>query len=122
MNEKLLCLLRGLNVEEHQIPIKPQLKDLGIVINDKQLTFCDHVLRLENKLMLCNYIVLRTRNYLTSQLLFYYKTHFNPIIQYGVLIHDCTTYSNLDAVLKIQKRIIRNIYFPRYMNFMSVNF
>ena len=60
----------GLNFEEYQIAINPQLKYLGIVIDDK-LTFCDHVLRLKNKLLFCNYIVLRTRNYLTrSQLLF----------------------------------------------------
>ena len=104
----------GLNFEEYQIAINPQLKYLGIVIDDK-LTFCDHVLRLKNKLLFCNYIVLRTRNYLTrSQLLFYY-THVNPIIQYGILIYGCTAYSNLDPVLKVQKRIIRNICFiPKY--------
>ena len=104
----------GLNFEKYQIAIKPQLKYLGIVIDDK-LIFCDHVLRLKHKLLFCN-IVLRSRNYLTrSQLLFYYKTHVNPIIQYEVLIYGCTAYSNLDPVVKIQKRSIRNIHFlPKY--------
>ena len=105
----------GLNFEEYQMAIKLQLKYLGFVIDD-YLTFCDHVLRLKNKLLFCNYIVLRTRNYLTRlQLFFYYKKHVNSIIQYRVLIYGCTAYSNIDPVLKIQKRIIRNIYFlPKY--------
>ena len=99
----------------HNILIKPQLKYLGVVIDEK-LTFSDHCAKVKNRLLFCNYTVLRARNFLTrSQLLSYYKTHVNPIVQYGVLIYGCTSYSNLDPVLKIQKRIVRSICFlPKY--------
>ena len=104
----------GLNFEKHQIAIKPQLKYLGIVIDDK-ITFCDHVLRLENKPLFRKYIVLRIRNYVRSRWLFYYKTYVNPIIQFRVLIYGCTACTNLHSVLQIQMRIIPNIYFlPKY--------
>ena len=104
-----------LKFEVHKILIKPQLKYLGIIIDEK-LTFSDHCARVKNKLLFFNYTVLRARNFLTrSQLLSYYKTHVNPIVQYGVLIYGCTSYSNLDPVLKIQKRIVRSICFlPKY--------
>ena len=88
---------------------------MGIIIDEK-LTFSDHCARVKNKLLFCNYTVLRARNFLRrSQLLSYYKTHVNPIVQYSVLIYGCTSYSNLDPVLKIQKRIVRSICFlPKY--------
>ena len=68
------------------------------------------------KMSFCNYTVLRARNFFKrSQLLYYYKTHVNPIVQYGVLIYGCTSYSNLDPNLKIQKQIVRSICcFPKY--------
>ena len=99
----------------HNILIKPQLKYLGIVIDEK-LTFSDHCARVKNKLLFCNYTILRTRKFLTrSQILYFYETHVNPIVQYGVLIYGCTSYWNLDPVLKIQKRKVRSICFlPKY--------
>ena len=45
-----------------------------------------------------------------SSLLIYYKTHVKPIIQYGVLIYGGTMYSNLQPILKMQKKRIRCIF------------
>ena len=100
-----------LSFEVHKYLIKPQLNYLCNII-DEMLTFSDHCARVKNKLLICNYTVLRARKLLTrSQLLSYYKTHVNPIVQYGVLIYGCTSNSNLDPILKIQKRIVRSICF-----------
>ena len=75
-----------LSFEVHKFLIKPQLKYLGIIFDEK-LTLSDPCARVKNKLLFYNYTVLRARNFLTrSQLLSYYKTHVNPIVQYGVLI------------------------------------
>ena len=93
----------------HKIQIEPQLKYLGVVIDEK-LTVNDHCTKVKNKLLFCHYIVLKIRALLIGlQLLFYYKTHAIPYVQYGALIHGCTSFSNLDPVLKIQKRIITSI-------------
>ena len=79
---------------------------------DEKLTFKDHVAKVKGKLQYCNYIILRTRQFLTrSQLLFFYKTHVIHIVQYGVLVYGCTSYSNLDPIHKLQKRIVRSICF-----------
>ena len=38
-------------------------------------------------------------------------------MQYGVLVYGCTAFSNLQPILSLQKRIIRNIYhLPKYTN------
>ena len=74
--------------------------------------------KLRKKLLFCNYTVLRTRPYLKrSQLLVYYRTHVKAIVQYGVLVYGCTAFSNLQPILRLPKRIIRNIYhLPKYTN------
>ena len=67
----------------HNILIKPQLKYSEIVIGEK-LTVSDHPARVVNKLLFCKNTVLRARNFLTRfSLLYSYKTHVNPIVQYG---------------------------------------
>ena len=93
------------------------IKYLGVLIDD-DLSFKSQVEKIKKKLLFCNYTVLRTRPYLKrSQLLVYYRTHVKPIVQYGVLVYGCTAFSNLQPILRLQKRIIRNIYhLPKYTN------
>ena len=97
------------------ITVQPHLKYLGIEIVEC-LTFKDDVHKVKSHLLVCYYIVLRTRSLLTrSQLLAYYQTHVKPIVLYGVLVYACTAYSNLNEIFKVQKRIIRSICFlPKY--------
>ena len=80
------------------------VKYLGVLV-DEELTFKDHVELVKKKVNKCFYAVLKARQVLTqSQTLVYYKTHVKPEIQYGVLIYGGTMYSNLQSILKMQKK------------------
>ena len=92
------------------------MKYLGVLV-DEELTFKDHVELVKKKLNKCFYAVLKARQVLTqSQMLFYYKTHVKPIIQYGVLIYGGTMNSNLQPILKMQKMIVRCIFHLSFSN------
>ena len=101
----------------HDILINLQLKYLSVVIDEK-LTISDHCAIVKNNMLYCNYHVPRARYFVTrSHLLSYYKTHIKTIVQYGIPIFGCTSYSSFDPVLKIQKVIVRSTcFFPKDAN------
>ena len=93
------------------IEMKHNLKYLGVIIDDS-LCFKDHVAKIKQKLNFCHHTVRRSRDLLTeSQLLVYYKLHVNPLIQYGVLIYGCTSFSILSPIYTLQKKILRTMFF-----------
>ena len=81
-----------------------------------------HVAKIKSKLLFFNYVVWRSSEYLTrSQLILFYKLHINPLVQYGVLIYGCTSYSQLSPIHKIQKRIVRTMFrLPKYANVSEI--
>ena len=84
------------------IEMKHNLKYLGVIIDDS-LCFKDNVAKIKQKLNFCHHTVRRCRDLLTeSQLLVYYKLHVNPLIQYGVLIYGCTSFSILSPIYPLQ--------------------
>ena len=86
------------------IEMKHNLKYLGVIIDDS-LCFKDHVAKTKQKLNFCHHTVRRSRDLLTeSQLLVHYKLHVNPLIQYGVLIYGCTSFSILSPIYTLQKK------------------
>ena len=87
------------------------------MIIDENLSFRSHVDSIKNKLLYHNYILLRVRQLLTrEQMLLYYRTRVNPIIQYGVLVYGCAPFSNLQPIHRTQ-RIMRTIFFlPKFAN------
>ena len=97
-------VLESLKSESIVLKEASNVKYLGVLV-DEELTFKDHVELVKNKLNKCFYAVLKSRQVLTqSQMLVYYKTHVKPIIQYGVHIYGGTMYSNLQPILKMQKK------------------
>ena len=46
-------------------------------------------------------------------LLRYYRSNSNPVLQYGVLIYGCCSYSSLTPLFLLQKRILKFIYFRK---------
>ena len=102
---------------ELELNVKSSLKYLGVII-DENLSFRNHVDSVKNKLLYQNYILLRVRQLLTrEQMLLYYRTRVNPIIQYGVLVYGCAPFSNLQPIHRTQRRIMRTIFFlPKFAN------
>ena len=111
----------NLSFGELSIKILTSLKYLGIIL-DNHLSFSEHVAKIKSKLLFFNYVVRRSRDVLTrSQMILFYKLHINPLVQYGVLIYGCTSYSQQSPILKIQKRFIRTMFFlPKYASVMEI--
>ena len=102
------------------IEMRHSLKYLGVIIDDC-LCFKDHVAKIKQKLNFCHHTVRRSRELLTeTQLLVYYKLHVNPIIQYGILIYGCTSFTILSPIYTLQKKILRTMFFLE--KFASVDF
>ena len=92
-------------MEGLELNIRQKLKFLGVIIDEK-LSFKDHISKVKTKLLFCNYTVWRRRCLLTNdQLLIYYKLHVKPIIQYGVLLYGCTSFSALQPIMILQRRL-----------------
>ena len=54
-----------------------------------------------------------------NQLINYYKTYVQPILQYGILIYGCVKKSNLYVIHKSQKRFFRITFRKRYRDSIS---
>ena len=46
-----------------------------------------------------------------KQLFLYYKSNFEPIIQYNILVYGCCKYTSSLPILMMQKKILKFIYF-----------
>ena len=106
-----------LDLFQLDIVIKAHLNNCEVGIYEC-LSFKDQIHNLKTKLLFCNYIVLHSKALLTrTQLLIYYRTYVEPILQYGVLVYSCTAYCNLHEIFNVQKRMIRSICFlPKHAN------
>ena len=94
-------------------------KYLGIIIDNK-LSFTDHIKRICTKLATFCGIIYKARNLFSKkQLLCFYNSYANSVIQYGILIFGSTAKNHLNEILKLQKRILRAIFFMRKFDSIS---
>ena len=92
---------------------KPVCKYLGVTI-DSKLSFRSHIQSVREKLSKQSGLVSKLRHFVPrAQLIDYYKTCINPIIQYGVLVYACCSYTSLLPIFTLQKKILKFIYFRR---------
>ena len=84
-------------------------KYLGIIIDDK-LDWKDHITNLKSKLARSSYILNKIKPYVNKATLklIYYSIIY-PHLQYGIANYGTAATCNLDPIVKLQKRIIRNI-------------
>ena len=88
-------------------------KYLGIFV-DKKLTFKFHIEHVCKKLTKFCGIVWKARYVFSKQqMLRFYKAYVNSTITYGILIYGNTSQSHLTEMMKLQKRILRAIFFKR---------
>ena len=79
---------------------------------DAKLSFNTHIDLVRTKLRKQCKIISKMRHYVPrGTILKYYASNIKPILQYGILVYGCTSYTNLLPLLMIQKKIIRLIYF-----------
>ena len=88
-------------------------KNLGVFI-DTKLCFQTHTTKLIGKLSRHCGIISKLRPYTPTKLLLrYYRSNINPVLQYGVLIYGCCSYSSLTPLFLLQKKILKFIYFRK---------
>ena len=105
--------INSLSLRSYDFKNSETCKYLGIII-DKKLTFVDHIKKVRLKLSQFCGIVFKVRHYFSrKQLIMLYHSFAVSVIQYGVLIYGCTYKSHLNEILKLQRRIIRAIFYLR---------
>ena len=93
---------------------KDYVKYLGIII-DANLTWKAHVDYIALKISKTVGIISRIRHFLPRRtLLNIYKTLILPYLQYGIAIWGQASNTHLQKLLKLQKRVLRLIYFVNY--------
>ena len=70
-------------------------KYLGILV-DSKLSFQSHIDYIKKRLSKQCGFICKLRHYVPrKQLIDYYRSNVNPIIQYGILVYGCCSYSSL---------------------------
>ena len=101
-----------LHLHSVAIEMKHSLKYLRVII-DNSLCFKDHVAENKQNLNFCHHTVRHSRDFLTeTQLLVYYKLHVNPLIQDGVLVYSCTSFSIFSPIYTLQKKNFAKYVLP----------
>ena len=100
-------------LNDSNITIKPLCKYLGVFIDNK-LDFLSHINYDKTRLSKQCGAISKLRYYVPKhQLLAYYRSNINPIIQYGVLVYGCCSYTSLEPIYVLQKKILKFMYFRK---------
>ena len=100
-------------LNESNITIKPVCKYLGVFIDNK-LSFLSHINYVKTRLSKQCGAISKLRHYVPkNQLLAYYRSNINPIIQYGVLVYGCCSYTSLVPIYVMQKKILKFMFFRK---------
>ena len=113
-NKKKINQSIELQIEGNDVKQVESTKFLGIYI-DSNLNWKQHIKHTTNKISKVCGILCRARHFLSSKILRnLYYTLVYPYLQYGNTIWANTYPSRLDAIRKIQKKILRIITFSNY--------
>ena len=98
--------------------MKNKSKYLGITV-DSKFFYRSHIKLVVARLSRQCGIISKLRHFVPRyQLLEYYKSVINPIMQYGILVYGHCTFSSLVVVhqLHLQKKILKMIFFRKRRN------
>ena len=92
------------------ILLQPVCKNLCLCL-DSKLSFQSSIDYMPVKLSKQCGVASKMRHFVRrKQLIEYVNTNITPIIKYGALIYCCYGYSSLQAIYKLQKKILKIIY------------
>ena len=92
---------------------KTVCKCLGLYF-DYKLSFRSHIDSVKMRLgKQCGFLSKLRHHAPRNQLLEYYRSNVVPIIQYGILIYRCCSYSSLECLFSLQKKILNFICFRK---------
>ena len=79
---------------------------------DGNRKFCQHIRYIKFKLARHAGVIFKMRHYVPRTVLMnYYYCNVNPIDQYGIPVYGCTSFTVLEPILSMQRKILRLIYF-----------
>ena len=111
MNLKPSASNPAFSLNQTVINCKPVCKYLGIYIDNK-LSFHSHVDYVTKRLGKQCGIISKLRHYVPRfQIINYYHSNVAPIIQYGILVYGCCSYSRLNPIFSLQKKFLKFVYF-----------
>ncbi len=100
-------------IDGKELDINPTCKYLGISVDNK-LTYLSHINTISKRLAKQCGVIAKLRHFAPrSKLLNYYKTNIQSILQYGILVYGCTSYSNLLPLFALQKKILKLFHFRK---------
>ena len=89
------------------IEVRNLCKYLGIYV-DSKLSFQSHIEYIKKRLSKQCGIICKLRHYVPrKQLIDYYRSNVNPIVQNGILVYGCCSYSSLLPIYILQKKILK---------------
>ena len=92
------------------VVMKNECKYFGITV-DSKFSYRSHIKLVVARLSRQCGIISKLRHFVPRyQLLEYYKSVINPIMQYGILVYGCCTFSSLVVVHQLQKKILKFIF------------
>ena len=103
------------DIDNKYISIEPVCKYIGILVNFK-FSFVSHLSVVKSRLSKQCGIFSKLRHYAPrNQLIDYCKTNKSSIIQYGILVYGCNSYSKQLQlpIYNLQKKILKFIYFRK---------
>ena len=111
MNLKASASNYAFSLNQSVIKSQPVCKYLGIYI-DNNLSFKSQVDYVTKRLGKQCGIISKLRHYAPRfQLINYYRSNVSPIIQYGILVYRCCSYSRLNPIFSLQKKILKFVHF-----------
>ena len=101
------------NIASSLINIDHECKYLGLII-DSKLYYHAHISFVTERLGRQCRVISKLRHFFPRyQLIEYYRNVVCRIIQYGVLVYGCCSFSSLSPIHQLQKKIIKVIYFRK---------
>ena len=99
----------SISIQDFKLGQAHQAKYLGIVLDDK-LNWKSHIKKVKNKLSRSSYIIWKLKPFVnTHTLKLVYYSLVYPYLQYCVCAWGSAPKSNIDPVVKLQKRIVKCI-------------
>ncbi len=109
-------------MNNEKLPILKHCKYLGVILDEK-LNYAAQIASVKCRLSKQCGIVSKLRHFVPKSVwLKYYSSNIKPIIQCGILVYGCVSFSALQAILSQQKKILRRILFLRNRETVTYNF
>jgi hypothetical protein len=115
-------VMPGVKLGDGKISGTSSTKFLGVLL-DNNLNFNEHINYIASKISKCNGILYRTKYYFPhNTMLHIYNSLFLPYIQYGIQAWGNSSVNNINKLIILQKRAVRNINNLSYLDHTAIYF